>query len=125
MAKTKPNGKKPKKKRKSFLNTVAPSPVGKRPPASRSWNELLEDATTLLHAGQADEALRPAQDALSLLEASSATPQPSSRSLPALKLLAEIHVELGELEAARMRFQQAAELDPDGAVAESEGGGAE
>ncbi|KAI9862544.1 MAG: NAD-dependent histone deacetylase sir2 [Trichoglossum hirsutum] len=119
MAKIKPNGKRSKKSsRKSILHTVAPSPE-KRPP-SRSWSDLLEEATALLHTGQPADALRPAQNALSLLKTS-----PPPRALPALNLLAEIYVELGDSDAARSHFLQAAELDPDGAVPEGEGGGAE
>jgi len=49
----------------------------------------------------------------------------SEESLPALNLLGEIHVELGELDAARQYFLQAAAIDEDGTVGEDIGGGAE
>jgi len=45
--------------------------------------------------------------------------------LPALNLLGEIHIELGEIDAARECFLRAAEIDEDGDVDEDSGGGAE
>ena len=80
---------------------------------------LIDSALILLQTGRADEALGIAQDALAL------TPKNSPAQLPALNLLGEINVELGEIESAREIFIQAAGLDPDGSVPESEGGGAE
>lgn len=40
-------------------------------------------------------------------------------------LIAEIHVELGDVDAAREYFLRAVDLDPEGEVPEAEGGGAE
>ena len=45
--------------------------------------------------------------------------------LPALNLLGEIHVELGEIDAARDFFLKAADIDENGETDESFGGGAE
>jgi tetratricopeptide (TPR) repeat protein len=121
MAKTKPNNKKSKKSRqKSILNNVVPSPKKQR--ASLSPENLLTEATALLHTGQAAEALPLAQRALSLLNPLS---QSSKAALPALNLLAQIDIELGDIDAARSNFLEAVPLDPDGTVPEDEGGGAE
>ncbi|KAH0544095.1 hypothetical protein FGG08_001713 [Glutinoglossum americanum] len=118
MAKIRPKSKKSKKSQKSILNTVAPAPRKRMP--LRSWSDYLKDATELQHTGQPTDALKPAQTALSLLEALS-----PPRPLPALTVIAEIYIELGDIDAARSHFLRAIELDPDGAVPESEGGGAE
>ena len=45
--------------------------------------------------------------------------------LPALNLLGEICIELGDADAARDYFTQAVELDPQGTIPEAVGGGAE
>ena len=45
--------------------------------------------------------------------------------LPALNLLGEICVELGDVDTARNYFSQAVEVDPQGEVPEAVGGGAE
>ncbi|KAI9782965.1 MAG: hypothetical protein M1839_004440 [Geoglossum umbratile] len=121
MAKTKPDNKKSKKSRqKSILNNVAPSPKKQRP--SLSPEALLTEATALLHTGQPAEALPLAQRAFSLLSAPSLS---SKAALPTLNLLAEINIELGDIDAARSNFLEAVALDPDGVVPESKGGGAE
>ncbi|KAH8808359.1 hypothetical protein F5884DRAFT_676408 [Xylogone sp. PMI_703] len=46
-------------------------------------------------------------------------------ALPALNLLGEIHVELGEIDTAREYFFRAASIDEDGTIAEDVGGGPE
>ncbi|KAI9767267.1 MAG: hypothetical protein M1840_005867 [Geoglossum simile] len=121
MAKTKPNSKGSKKsRRKSVLNNVVPSPKKQR--ASLSPENLLTEATALLHTGQATEALPLAQRALSLLNPPSLS---TKAALPALNLLAEINIELGDIDAARSNLLEAVPLDPDGTVPEYEGGGAE
>ncbi|KKA18053.1 TPR domain protein [Rasamsonia emersonii CBS 393.64] len=82
-------------------------------------SELLEKATILLQTGQAEAALPLAQRVLELAPADS----PNARS--ATNLIGEIYVELGEIDAARQNFLRAVELDPEGMIPESEGGGAE
>lgn len=123
MAKTKPSKKKSAKRTKSVLNgTTVPRPnTGSKKP-SESPATLLAQATTLLHTSQPDEALSLAQRALALLQSSSTSAQ---STLPALNLVAEIHVELGDVDAAREHFLRAVHLDPEGEVAEAAGGGAE
>lgn len=118
MAKTKPNNKKSKKRDKSLLNRVAGSPSKtSTPPESPSI--LLAQATATLQQGDIAGAVKPAKRALSLLD-----PE-SEESLPALNLLGEIHVELGDIDAARQYFLQAAAIDEDGTIGEDVGGGAE
>lgn len=86
-------------------------------------NALLVEATAFLETGQADEALRRAAKALSILEAR--THSDDTDKLPALNLLGEILVELGEAEKARELFVRAADIDPEGEVSEELGGGPE
>ncbi|PSS20177.1 hypothetical protein M430DRAFT_27247 [Amorphotheca resinae ATCC 22711] len=118
MAKTKPNNKKAKKRERSILNKVAPSPSKPSiPPASPSV--LLAEATFTLQQGDIEGAVKPAKRALSLLDPN------SEEALPALNLLGEIHIELGDIDTARQYFLQAAAIDEDGTVGEDVGGGAE
>lgn len=118
MAKTKPNNKKGKKREKSILNTLTASPSkSSTPPANPST--LLAEASSLLQQGSIEEAVKPAQRALGLLD-----PE-SEEALPALNLLGEIHIELGDIDTARQYFLQAASIDEDGTVGEDVGGGAE
>lgn len=93
--------------------------MSKRKMAERSPVTLLEQATTLLQTGQPDAALSLAQQALELSAAN------SPDQLSALNTVAEIFVELGEVEAAREHFLRAVELDPTGTIPEAQGGGAE
>jgi tetratricopeptide (TPR) repeat protein len=118
MAKTKPSRKKEKKREKSALNRVAASPSKpSTPPASP--HILLLQATSSLQEGDITGAVKPAKRALALLDAT------SEEALPALNLLGEIHVELGEIDTARKYFQQAAVIDDDCTIGEDVGGGAE
>ncbi len=121
MAKTKPS-QKSSKRSKSVLNgtTVPRSNTPKK--ATVTPSTLLAKATTLLHTSQPDEALTFAQRALGLLQPSST---PTKGALPALNLIGEIFVELGDVDSARERFLKAVELDPEGEVPEAAGGGAE
>ncbi|RDL42083.1 putative UPF0661 TPR repeat-containing protein C16D10.01c [Venustampulla echinocandica] len=118
MAKTKPNTKKSKKREKSALNRVAPS-LSKPSSPPVSPEDLLAQATATLQQGDIAGSAQLAKRAASLLDSSSET------SLPALNLLGEIHVELGEIDAAREYFLRAAAIDPDGIIAEQLGGGPE
>lgn len=118
MAKTKPNNKKAKKREKSILNKVAASPSKPATPPASPYT-LLTEASACLQQGNIEEAVKPAQRALGLLD-----PE-SEEALPALNLLGEIHVELGDIETARQYFLQAASIDEDGTAGEDIGGGAE
>jgi tetratricopeptide (TPR) repeat protein len=118
MAKTKPNNKKSKKRDKSALNRVAASP-SKAPSPPASPSVLLLQATSALQQGDIASAVTPAKRALGLLDIE------SEEALPALNLLGEIHVELGDIESARQYFLQAASIDEDGALGEDVGSGAE
>jgi len=80
---------------------------------------LVDQATILLQTGRADEALPTAQQALELAGDN------GSAQLPAVNLLGEINVELGDIDTARDCFARAVELDPNGSIPESEGGGSE
>jgi tetratricopeptide (TPR) repeat protein len=118
MAKTKPNNKKTKKREKSALHRVVGSPSkASTPPETPPI--LLAQATASLQQGDIAGAIKPAKRALSLLD-----PQ-SEAALPALNLLGEIHIELGQIDAARQYFLQATAIDQDGAIGEDFGGGAE
>ncbi|GMF73776.1 unnamed protein product [Aspergillus oryzae] len=117
MGKPRPHKKKASKsKSKSVLS--AGGSVSKQK-MNEDPSKLLEQATTLLQTGQPDVALPVAQRALDL------TPANSPAQLSALNIVAEIYVELGEIDVARQHFMRAVELDPTGAIPESQGGGAE
>lgn len=104
------------KREKSLLNSTgsfssnafaakptAPEPV---PEPSPTVPDLIASATSLLHdQNDAPEALALVTLALTLVPT----------SLPALELLAEIHIELGNEDTARAIFEKAVELDPQGA----------
>lgn len=118
MAKTKPkqNGdKKSKRKEKSALNRVAASPS--KPSVSPA--QLLAQAAFALEQGNIEGSVPLAKRALSLL------PSDAAEALPALNLLGEIHVELGEIDSARQYFLQAVAIDDDGLISEDLGGGPE
>ncbi|KAI4641544.1 hypothetical protein J4E93_007641 [Alternaria ventricosa] len=106
MAKTKPTDRKAKKSAKS--GAVKES---KKPKASPE--ELLIQAATFLQTSQPEEALVAARRALNLLQPG--TSKPSATALPALNLLGEINVELGDPDSAREAFQAAIVIDPEGA----------
>ncbi|KAL1642377.1 hypothetical protein SLS58_005451 [Diplodia intermedia] len=114
MGKTKPHGSK-KSKNSSAAN--------KKPKMTAP--KLLAQATALLQTSQADEALVAARRAYALLHPDPEHTAPTAAALPALTLLGEINVELGDVDTARDYFLVAAALDEDGAVPEAAGGGAE
>ena len=96
---------------KTILNGAQTSKTKfSKPPMNPST--LLTQATALLHTSQPDEALPLALRALTFLQPPSTVPTPAV--LPALNLLAEIYVELGDVDAARENFLKAVELDPEG-----------
>lgn len=122
MAKTKP----PKKSSKRNTSVLNGTTVSRANPTSKKSVEtpeaLLDKATALLHTSQPDEALALSQRALALLQPSTTS---SQSALPALNVIAEIHVELGDVDGARGYFSRAVELDPHGEVPEAAGGGAD
>lgn len=111
------NKKNQSKSEKSVLHSVG-STVSKRKMADNA-TELLEKATILLQTGQAEAALPLAQRVIEISD------DQSSNTLLAINLVAEIYVELGEIDAARESFLHAVQLDPEGTIPESQGGGAE
>lgn len=81
---------------------------------------LYAAALTLVEQSQAEEALKKAEKLWQQVQGRGV-----SEALPALNLLGEINVELGDVEAARIYFEQAVTLDPNGQIPETIGGGAE
>jgi hypothetical protein len=117
MGKPRPQKKKSSKPReKSVLGPGGSISTGKM---AQDPSTLLDQATILLQTGRADEALVIAQQALEL------TAENTTAQLPAINLLGEINVELGDIDTARNCFLQAVQLDQDGSIPESQGGGAE
>ncbi len=114
MAKFKQDLRSRKRKKSSASSTVKLSP--------EMTHHFLEQGISLLHAGQPEEALAIAKKALKCV--SSAKFRGLSQ-LPVLELLGEIYVELGDPEEARKAFTEAANLDPDAALPEEAGGGAD
>lgn len=82
--------------------------------------QLYESAVNLVEQSQVDAALKQAQKLLSQVQNGGV-----SQVLPALNLLGEISVELGDAGSATTYFEKAVALDPTGTVPESAGGGAE
>lgn len=104
MAKTKPSNRAGDAKKKSKS--------GDSKKSKASADELLTQAAILLQTSQPEEALVAARRALNILQPTS---KPTPAALPALNLLGEIHIELGDPESAREAFQVAILLDPEGA----------
>ena len=140
MAKSRPSGRSKGPRRdaaKSILNSTQGPRAKRKAQSALSPTALLTQATDFLQTGQPDAALPLAQRALALLQQLSSTPMSMSAgpptqkkstaraSLPALNLLGEIYIELGDSENAASHFLEAIEADPEGAVPQSEGGGAE
>ncbi|KAJ5707024.1 assembly chaperone of rpl4 [Penicillium malachiteum] len=117
MGKPRPQKKKSSKSRAKSV--LGPGGSISKQKMAQSPSELLDQATILLQTGRVEEALGHAQQALDL------TAGNGNAQLPALNLLGEINVELGEIETAREYLLRAVELDPTGSIPESEGGGAE
>lgn len=82
--------------------------------------QLYASAIDLVEQYQPEEALKQAKKLWQQVQNGSIT-----ETLPALNLLGEISVELGDVDAARGYFEQAVVLDPEGKVPETMGGGAE
>lgn len=117
MAKTKPENRASRraKNRKKDVN-------GSKPPKIEPPEALISQANILLQTGEPDNALQLAYRALTQLQP---TQQPTAAALPALSLLGEINIELGDPTAAYSYFKQAADVDQDGSAPEDQGGGPE
>ena len=121
MAKTKPSHRASSKSSTLLHAPKSPRHRKSKPPPSPST--LIAEASTLLISSSPSEALPLALRAESLIRSSNSAA--NNVLLPALNLLAQIHLDLGDGDVARDYFLKAVELDPDGEIAESEGGGAE
>ncbi|KAJ5388007.1 hypothetical protein N7509_010548 [Penicillium cosmopolitanum] len=120
MGKPRPQKNKSKKSSKSSQKSVlGPGGSVSKHSMAQDPSTLLDQATILLQTGRADEALPTAQKALDLAGDN------GPAQLPAVNLLGEINVELGDIDTARECFTRAVELDPNGSISESEGGGSE
>jgi tetratricopeptide (TPR) repeat protein len=98
------------KRKKSAMNGKSKSPA-----------QLLVEAVSLLHTSEPQAALQLATAALRTFR----TKSDKFEQLPALSILGEICVELGDIPAAITYFTQAADIDADGDVSEERGGGPE
>ena len=107
MAKTKPNKQAQKQAKKMAASKQTPE-------------QLYATAIELVEQSQPDEALKHAKKLWTLVQSRS-----TAEALPALNLLGEINVELGDVDEARVYFEHAVTLDPEGKVPETMGGGAE
>ena len=113
MAKTKTaTGKREAKKAKKMANGTT------RP--KETPDQLYAAALTFVEQSQPDEALKKAQKLWIQVQ-----DRGVNEALPALNLLGEICVELGDAESARTYFEKAVTLDPEGRIPETMGGGAE
>jgi tetratricopeptide (TPR) repeat protein len=92
------------------LKSNAANGSAKKPKASPE--ELLAEAAIHLQESEPEEALVKARRALNLLQPTS---KPSLGALPALNLLGEISVELGDPDSAKDAFEAAIAIDPEGA----------
>jgi tetratricopeptide (TPR) repeat protein len=117
MAKTKEQ-KKANGDKKSVLNRTTPAPSGKALGSPNSA-QLVQQARDKLFEGDIEGAVPLAQRALGALDVESV------EALSTLNLLGEIHVELGDIEAARAYFSAAVNIDSSGEIPEEQGGGAE
>lgn len=103
MAKTKPTDRASKKSSKNGASST------KKPKTSPET--LLLHAAALLQTSEPEEALVQAKRALGLLQPTS---EPTIAALPALNLIGEINVELGDPDSAREAFTAAVMLDAEG-----------
>jgi tetratricopeptide (TPR) repeat protein len=83
--------------------------------------QLYDLAIHSIETSDPETALKHAKSLLTLVQ----TQQTPNAILPALNLLGEINIELGDATTARDYFAQAVAADPDGLIPESVGGGAE
>jgi tetratricopeptide (TPR) repeat protein len=122
----------PPERNKLARRAKAQATTARRAAAGPSPTALLAEATALLARSDAAAALELATRALQRLQGLIRTDAAGDVDeasvvdcLPALNLLGDICVELGDAEAARRYFGQAAEIDDAGDVPEDRGGGAD
>lgn len=115
MAKTRPSRKQAKRREKEARRGTRMM----REHTKEDPVELYEQATTLLQTGQPDDALQLVERALQI------SSDDSPNTLIGLNLIGEVYVELGDIDAAGEHFSRAVELDPEGTISDSEGGGPE
>ncbi|WPG99748.1 putative assembly chaperone of rpl4 [Acrodontium crateriforme] len=82
--------------------------------------QLYAAALALVEQNQPEEALEQAEKLWGQVQNGSVT-----EALPAVNLLGEISIELGDVDSARAYFEKAVTLDPEGKIPETMGGGAE
>ena len=92
-----------------------------RPKSKMAPAELLRQAEGLFLTGRFDEALQTAAMALADIQPHGSAP--TLASLKPFNLIGNIYVQLGNTDLARDYFLKAFELDPEGSIPESEGGG--
>ncbi|KAK6006473.1 hypothetical protein QM012_006883 [Aureobasidium pullulans] len=97
------------------------SPKSSSAPPKESPEQLYDLAIQCVETSEPEQALEHAQNLLVLVRRL----QTPNAVLPALNLLGEICIELGDADAARDYFMQAVEADPQGTIPEAVGGGAE
>ena len=112
MAPTKPKNKSKKSKDRVRLKAASGQ-------TSINPKELLDRATTLLEEGDIETAARVARTAYDH------TGENGRHAGAALTLLGQIHVELGDIDAARNFYAAAVKVDEDGSLPEELGGGPE
>jgi len=115
MAPTKPKGKSQKDRAKDRLR----SNNSMSQPATVNARELLAKATSLLEAGDAESAAKAARIAYQSIG------EKGRQAGAALSLLGQIHVELGDVDAARNFFAGSVRVDEDGTLPDDVGGGPE
>ncbi|GAM86149.1 hypothetical protein ANO11243_041600 [Dothideomycetidae sp. 11243] len=101
---------------------------GSKEKPTQTPEELYTLATESLEQLDLEAAHAHAEALLHLVDTDLATKKstiPQPLALPALNLLGEISIELGDEDAARVYFQFSVAGDPDGSVPEEAGGGAE
>ena len=106
MGKTKPQD---RARRSKNAKNGTSNGTPKKPKASPE--ALLIQAAALLQTSQPEDALVAARRALNLLQPTS---EPTLAALPALNLLGEINIELGDPDSAKEAFQVAVALDQEG-----------
>ena len=99
-------------------------PAGRRRADVSQASGLLSLAEQKLGMGEVEQAKKAAVKAMRILRPDG-NEAASVAILPALNLLAEINLELGDVDEARHLFEEAVELDPEGSIPETSGGGAE
>lgn len=99
-------------------NKAAAASKGK---TSKSPTQLLAEASVFLETSEPQDALRLGLKALKQLRQTAN----AIEYLPALALLGETSVELGDIDSARRYFVEAADIDKNGEIPELRGGGPE